>query len=245
METAFDHGISVRAQSDREVPAGKQPATSETVTADVRAAIEQAFQCRLYDQYGAVEGTHFVSQCEYGRYHVSPERGIIEILDGQTPCALGQEGRVVVTGLENTLQPLIRYEIGDVAYWAEDQSCPCGRQMPVLGGIQGRYEDYCTTPDGRRMLRFDTVFKGVATILEAQVVQESADRFTINVVPTADFSEGDREKLVDNFRFHAGNVAVEVITVGGIPRTSSGKFRAVVNRTLDGTAAESLATNNV
>ena len=206
--------------------------TSETVTSEIRDAIEAAFQCQLYDQYGAVEGTHFVSQCEHGRYHVSPERGIIEILDGDAPCPPGNEGRVVVTGLENTLQPLIRYEIGDVAYWAEEQHCPCGRQMPILGGIQGRYEDYCTMADGRRTLRFDTVFKGLETITEAQVVQEAADRFTINVVPTPEFSATDRRKLLDNFRLHAGDVAVEVVTLDRIPRTTSGKFRAVINRTL-------------
>lgn len=204
--------------------------TSETVTSEIRSAIETAFQGRLFDQYGAVEGTHFVSQCEHGRYHVSPERGIIEILDGDRPAPPGREGRVVVTGLENLLQPLIRYEIGDVAQWAEQQDCPCGRQMPILAGVQGRYEDYCTLPDGRRMLRFDTVFKGVAAIVEAQVVQDDADHFTINVVPTAEFSPPDRQKLLDNFRLHAGDVNVEVMTLESIPRSASGKFRAVVNR---------------
>ncbi|HEX3999285.1 MAG TPA: hypothetical protein VHX65_12100 [Pirellulales bacterium] len=204
--------------------------TSETVTPEIRASIEAGFQCRLFDQYGAVEGTHFVSQCEHGRYHVSPERGIIEILDGDSPAPPGREGRVVVTGLENTLQPLLRYEIGDVAHWAEEQNCPCGRQMPILGGIQGRYEDYCLLPDGRRMVRFDTVFKGVTAIIEAQVVQEEADLFTINVVPTQDFSPPDRQKLLDNFRRHAGNVRVQIATVDRIARTANGKFRAVINR---------------
>lgn len=207
--------------------------TSETVTPDLRRSIESAFECRLFDQYGAVESTHFVSQCQHGRYHVSPERGIIEILDGEKPARPGQIGRVVVTGLENSLQPLLRYEIGDVAYWAEDQDCPCGRRMPILGGIQGRYEDYCTTPDGRRVLRFDTVFKGVTSIVEAQVVQEGASRFTINVVPTAEFSAADRQKLIGNFRQHVGSVEVEIAILDCIPRTESGKFRAVVNRMTD------------
>lgn len=204
--------------------------TSETVTPDFRHRVEQAFGCRLFDQYGAVEGTHFAAQCEHGRYHVSPERGIIEILDGDAPAPRGRPGRVVVTGLENHLQPLIRYELGDVAYWAEDQQCPCGRHMPILGGIEGRYEDYCVTPDGRRILRFDTVFKGVASIVEAQVVQTAVDRFQINLVPTAAFSDADRRRLIDNFRRHAGDVNVTIVAVERIPRTASGKFRAVVNR---------------
>ena len=58
-------------------------------------------------------------QCEYGRYHVSPEVGIIEIInvEGQ-PCSLGELGEVICNGLNNFLQPLIRYQIGDVARWA-------------------------------------------------------------------------------------------------------------------------------
>jgi hypothetical protein len=82
------------------------------------------------------------------------------------------------------------------------------------------------------MLRFDTVFKGVATIVEAQVIQETPDHFTINIVPTPEFSPRDHQKLRDNFRLHAGDVAVDIVALASIPRTSGGKFRAVVNRTL-------------
>ncbi|MGE0757695.1 MAG: phenylacetate--CoA ligase family protein [Pirellulaceae bacterium] len=204
--------------------------TSETVTNQIRAAVEAAFECRLFDQYGCVENTHFVSQCEYGSYHVSPERGIIEILDGDQPCPPGKEGKVVVTGLENQLQPLIRYELGDVSYWAEDQSCPCNRQMPIMGGISGRVEDYCVTPDGRQILRFDAIFKATSNIVEGQIIQEEADRFTVRVVPTSAYSVADEERIRAAFRNHAGNATLDIEMVENIPRTSNGKFRAVINR---------------
>ena len=205
--------------------------TSETVTASTRENIEQAFNCKLFDQYGCVENTHFVSQCEHGRYHVSPERGIIEILDGDTPCPPGKPGRIVATGLENWLQPLIRYEVGDAAYWAIDQDCPCGRQMPVIGGIEGRYEDYVTLPDGRMFLRFDPIFKGVDGLIEGQVIQEETDRFSVNIVTNAAFTMADEHKLLSNFRAIAGDARVEFVQVEAIPRTHNGKFRAVINRT--------------
>ena len=57
--------------------------TSETVTAEARCRIEDAFQTRIYDRYGAVEMCAFASQCEFGRYHVSPEAGVIEIIDSE------------------------------------------------------------------------------------------------------------------------------------------------------------------
>lgn len=80
------------------------------------------------------------------------------------------------------------------------------------------------------MLRFDTVFKGVEKIREAQVVQERLDRFVVFVVPAADFSKDDIEKIRANMRLHVGEVEVEVKSVPVIARTPGGKFRAVVSK---------------
>jgi phenylacetate-CoA ligase len=104
---ALDHG-------DLPAPAKAVFTTSETVLDYARKAIEAAWQCRVYDRYGAVEGCVFASQCEYHRYHVSPEVGIIEIVDHEgQPVPPGVTGEVICTGLQNMLQPLVRYRIGD------------------------------------------------------------------------------------------------------------------------------------
>lgn len=205
--------------------------TSETVSVAAREAMEAAWKCRLYDRYGAVEGCLFAGQCEYGKYHVSPDVGIIEIVDeGGKPCPPGVLGEVLVTGLHNTLQPLIRYRIGDAARWSREARCACGWDTPMLEGIDGRVEDMCYTPDGRQMLRFDTVFKGVEGIREAQVVQESLRSFRVLVVPAADFSGEDVERITHNMRLHVGDIETRVEKVAECPRTPSGKFRAVICR---------------
>ena len=202
---------------------------SETLTVQARQAIEKTWQGRIFDRYGAVEGCMFASQCEVGKYHVSPEVGIIEILDrAGKPCPPGEIGEVICTGLQNTIQPLIRYRVGDAARWAVDQQCACGRQMPILEAIEGRFEDICFTPDGREMLRFDTVFKGVDTIKEAQVVQERLDLFKVYVVPGQNFGSSEIELIQKNMKLHVGEVQTIVEPVPEIPRSSSGKFRAVI-----------------
>jgi phenylacetate-CoA ligase len=214
---------------DSPAPAQGVFTTSETVTDRDREIIQSAWRCQVYDRYGAVENCHFAAQCEFGKYHVSPDVGILEIVDstGQ-PAPPGMMGEVICTGLHNWLQPLIRYRIGDVARWAVDQSCACGRQMPILEAIEGRVEDICITPDGRRLLRFDTVFKGVENIREAQVIQEDLSLFVIRVVPAENFSAKDIQALTHNMTRHVGTVKTEVQTVAAIPRTRSGKFRAVI-----------------
>ena len=135
---------------------------------------------------------------------------------------------MVCTGLQNSLQPLIRYRIGDATSWSINQSCKCGRVSQILESIEGRFEDICYTPDGRQMLRFDTVFKGVTNLREAQVVQERTDLFIIKVVPAEKFDQQDVARIESNMRQHAGVVQTKVELVSTIPRTSSGKFRAVI-----------------
>jgi phenylacetate-CoA ligase len=102
--------------------------------------------------------------------------------------------------------------------------------MPILESIEGRVEDICITPDGRQMLRFDTVFKGVEAISEAQVIQEQADLFVICLVPAAGFTGHDIQKIRENMRQHVGDVRVDVRLVDQVERTNSGKFRAVICR---------------
>jgi phenylacetate-CoA ligase len=230
----YPSALSIVAQYSLEnklsLPPAKAVSTgSETLLDAARKTIEKAWQCKVFDRYGAVEGCMFVSQCEYGRYHVSPEAGIIEIVDTEgQPVEPGTSGEVVCTGLQNILQPLIRYKIGDVARWSAEQNCLCGRKMPVLEAIEGRVEDLCYTADGRRMLRFDTAFKGVFNIREAQVVQDSLQQYTVYVVPAAGFAKEAMSVIQRNMYSHVGKLKIDVKCVDTIPRSTSGKFRAVV-----------------
>ena len=225
------HTVARYALDHRDLPAPAKVVvtTSETVLEHVRETIETAWQCKIFDRYGAVEACLYASQCDQGRYHVSPEIGLIEILgrDGR-PVPNGVIGEVICTGLQNMLQPLIRYRIGDAARWAIDQRCPCGREMPILESIEGRFEDICYTPDGREMFCFDSVFKGVKHLREAQVVQEDIDLFSIYVVHDHGFDANDIEKLKNNMRAHIGGAKTRVESVSAIPRSASGKFRAVI-----------------
>jgi phenylacetate-CoA ligase len=203
--------------------------TAETLAAPVRAALESVWKCPVFDQYGASEACFLVTQCEHGRYHVSPDVGIIEILDRSgRPCPPGVVGELVSTGLANDLQPLIRYRVGDSASWSARQDCPCGREMPILEAIEGRTDDLLRTPDGRMIGRIDHIFKNVTNVCEAQVVQERMCRFVIRVVPAPHFTPAEAEALKSNLRLHVGDAEIVVEQVAQIPRTASGKFRAVL-----------------
>ena len=204
--------------------------TSEKVTEEMRALMQEAYRCRVYEEYSTVENALFASECEHGRLHVSPDVGVVEILrpDG-TACRAGEVGEVVATCLMRRFQPLIRFRLGDLAAW-DDQPCPCGRSMPVLKEVVGRIEDVVVGPDGREMVRFHGIFTDQPHVREGQIVQEALERITVRIVPTPEFGEDDVRDIVHRVQQRLGSeVRVRVERVAAIPRTASGKYKAVVS----------------
>lgn len=203
--------------------------TSEKVTPQMRAVMEAAYGCRVFEEYGTVENAVFASECTHHHLHVSPDAGVVEILrpDG-SPCVPGEAGEVVATGFVRQYQPFIRYRIGDVAAW-DPEPCTCGRQMPVLKEVVGRIEDVVVGPDGREMVRFHGIFVGQDNVVEGQIIQEALDRILVKVVPTEGFGEVDAADIEKRIRQRLGDVSVVVETVESIPRSASGKFLAVVS----------------
>lgn len=205
--------------------------TSEKVTPHMRKTMQQAYGCRVFEEYSTVENALFASECERGRLHVSPDVSIVEILrpDG-SPCALGEVGEVVTTCLMRTYQPLVRFRLGDLAAW-DPEPCPCGRQMPVIKEVVGRIEDVVTGPDGRQLVRFHGIFVDQPHVVEGQIIQEKLDAFTVKIVPTTGFDQADVENITQRMQQRLGKaISVTVEQVSTIPRTKAGKYRAVISR---------------
>lgn len=197
--------------------------TSEKLTEEGRERIERAFGCRVHQEYGQVEDAVFACEDRDRRMRVSPDSGILELLDPQgRPVPAGEPGDVVATSFIRRSQLLIRYRLGDVAVLDDDP-------MPVLREIVGRTEDLVEGPDGRRMLRFHGVFTALPAVREGQIVQEGPARIRVRVVPAPGYGEATAREIAARVRQRLGSgVEVEVERVESIPRTKAGKFQAVV-----------------
>lgn len=205
--------------------------TSEKVNSEMRSVMEQAYQCKVFEEYSTVENSLFASECEHGRLHVSPDVGIVEILrpDGSS-CDPGETGEVVATCLMRKFQPMIRYRLGDLAAW-DGEPCPCGRSMPVIKEVVGRIEDVVTGPDGRQLVRFHGIFVNQPNVIEGQIIQENLTTFTVKVVPANSFSQLDEEDIRLRMIQRLGKeINVKVELVSEIPRTNAGKFQAVISK---------------
>jgi phenylacetate-CoA ligase len=205
-------------------------ANAEGVLDRQRREIEQAFACPLRETYGMAEIVANASECSYGRMHLWPEVGEIELVNDGKPAVFGEMGELVCTGLLNADMPLIRYRVGDRGSLAAPGAvCGCGKRLPVLSAIDGRIDDVLYTADGRPVGRLDPVFKSRLPIKEAQVIQDGLDLIRILYVPDESFTDGDGQSLVHRVRDRMGPVRVLLEEVDSIPRTNNGKFRAVVS----------------
>jgi phenylacetate-CoA ligase len=232
---AWSYFLLARMMLEQGLNLNYQPAalvlSSERLTEPMKTVMYEAFHARAYEEYGCVEDCVLATECEAGRLHVSPDFGIVEIVDDQNRALPpGVEGRILCTSLLNEAQPLVRYDIGDIGAWS-NEICPCGRALlPVLKEIVGRLEDVVTGPDGRQMVRFHGIFIDLPHVLEGQVVQETSRRFSVRVVIRPGFGEAEARQIRDRMSRRLGDVDVNVEPVPAIPRTDKGKFRAVISK---------------
>ncbi len=205
--------------------------SSEKLTSEMRATFERVYGCKTYDSYSGVEACGLITECEFGKLHVSPDVGILEVIKPNGEYALpGEIGELICTGLLNFDQPLVRYRIGDVVKLSKNQTCTCGRNMTIIEEIIGRNEDTVVGADGRLMVRFHGIFTDLSDIIEGQIIQEEIDVFKVNVVSTAELNNEIHSIITNRMISQLGEVKVLISRVNSIPRNSNGKFKAVISK---------------
>ncbi len=203
--------------------------SSETLFPWMRADIEAAFGCEVFDGYGLGELAAFITECRHHRMHVSPEYGVVESV-----ATDGERHRLVATGLFNQAMPLLRYDTGDIVRLAPpEQRCPCGRALPLVEELLGRADDYVVTPDGRSVgpAPLSLAFQGVPGIREAQIRQDEVASVLVSLVVDPTFDADRQQQLDDELRARLGpDLAIHYDQVAAIERTVWGKRRLVDSR---------------
>ncbi|MEE9507462.1 MAG: hypothetical protein V3V98_10035 [Thermoplasmata archaeon] len=207
-------------------------AQSEMVFPHMREAIEEAFQCPVFDHYGCKETTIKACECScHEGFHISLENGILETVKGDRQVT-GEAGRILMTDFQNLAMPFIRYEVGDSGAIRED-SCSCGRSLPLLESILGRDNDVVVLPHGRLLPGefFPHILKDVSGIRQYQVVQDSLESIVIRIVPRRNFDRRSEQQLLSNLADWLGNeVSVKIVLEKEIPLSPTGKHRIVESR---------------
>ncbi len=171
----------------------------------------------VVDEFGCSEVDIIAHQCPAGSYHIIAENLLVEVLPVSNEDPL--RGEVVVTDLNNTLMPLVRYRIGDEVV-LKPGKCACGRSLPMIASVGGRtLYQYFHLPDGRRMHAYvfeyfiDDLLEAGIGVRQFQVVQETRDTIAIYLVLEHD-SDSNRRGVEMQVKMRlAGEVGCSVSVV--------------------------------
>jgi phenylacetate-CoA ligase len=201
-----------------------------------RRALEQAFQCRVYERYATMETGLVAHECpEAGALHVPAEGLIVEIArpDGSR-AGPGETGDVLLTSLRNHATPLIRYRVGDRAIPPDRERCDCGRGLPVFGTVTGRTRDFLRTPAGalvgprQAVEALQPVLDN--SVIDVQVRQDARGRLQELVIQRdTPRAEADRETIASILQELVGPPERPTVErVEQIALTPGGKIRTII-----------------
>lgn len=206
---------------------GEVRTLSEALPDDLRKLCKDTWNLQLIDVYSTIELGYLALQCpDNNHYHVQSESILLEILDDNNqPCRPGEIGKVVATSLHNFAFPLIRYEIGD--YAEVGSPCSCGRGLPVIKRILGRYRNLLTMPTGEKQypqLDIQNLYK-IAPVLQFQAIQKSLTNIDISLVLTRPLINDEEHLITEKFKNMIGSCFNYTINqVPHISRTKNGKY---------------------
>ena len=118
---------------------------AEPWSENMRIQIEKRLGIKAYDIYGLTEiiGPGVACECtEQHGLHIHEDFFYPEIIDPKTGKALpeGEKGELVLTTIDKTGAPLLRYRTKDITYLFRD-ACACGRTTVKIHRLMGRNDD--------------------------------------------------------------------------------------------------------
>lgn len=207
--------------------------TSMMLLKHERELIENVFNCPVSNRYGCEEVGLIASQCDKGgALHINTDDLVVEVVreDG-TSASAGELGKIVLTDLSNRGMPLLRYRVEDLGVMSATK-CNCGRAGPSLETIAGRTADFLKKADGTMVAGVSLVERtltAIPGIEQMQLIQESRNELTINLVRDSSFTPLSERRLREEISSVFGaELDLRLEFVDTIPQEENGKFRFAI-----------------
>lgn len=202
--------------------------TSEVRTEETRERIRAAWGVEPFDVFGSTEALYGGDCEQHAGIHAFEDQCLVEVVDG----------RLVITSFIRRTQPLIRYELGDLAE-LDTTPCACGRSLARIGAIAGRADDVLDLPAtgggtiAVHPIAIRSPLSGVAELRRYKVIREREGmRVLVELREGGDAVAGRVAALLREGLAKAGaDVEPRVEIVDTLADGSaSGKFRLIENR---------------
>jgi len=206
--------------------------SSETLSAGLRGRVKRVFDAPLLDYYGQTERSCAAYSLEDGVYRFIFPYAYPELIPGPDgKCS------IVGTPFWNCAQPLVRYDVGDIAVLPEAAAeSEAARERISLGlstfdGIEGRRSDCLKLADGTRVFGLDRVPSGVDGAASVQIVQVAPAAVLMVVVPNAQYTEETLAILTRKFYLKVPhNVELRIDVRESPYRLASGKAPVFISQ---------------
>jgi phenylacetate-coenzyme A ligase PaaK-like adenylate-forming protein len=199
-----------------------------TTRAHLRS-IRRAYAGPLFQIYGASEVGVLFMEGEDGLLHHSPLTTHVELLRVRVPTPGAKDvALIVVTSLDRSVQPLVRFVVGDLVQVKEDGPRRFTTVAP-LASIEGRVQDALFTPKGELVTAgaIDRALGSIEELAQFQVNQPSPEKVDVDVLLTAEGTEETLSRVREALTPLCAGAALNVRKVTAIAAEPSGKFRAV------------------
>ncbi|MBV1911057.1 MAG: hypothetical protein KUG78_17290 [Kangiellaceae bacterium] len=208
--------------------------SAETLTEEKRQIVEQAFKCKVLNRYGSREVGLIASECkQQSGLHINAENILLEVVDTTETAVSQGNGDILITDFWNFGMPLIRYKLGDVGK-VTNSKCVCGRTLPLLGSVEGRSGDFFVSDKGDKIHGeyFTHLFYELPEVKQFQMIQESLDLITLNIVESNPIQSKDYlDKIIEKTKNMLGqNIQITPNFVKEIKPTATGKLLFTISK---------------
>jgi phenylacetate-coenzyme A ligase PaaK-like adenylate-forming protein len=215
--------------------------SAEALMPDVRDLARESWGATIFNRYAATEIGLAGSECEhFCGIHLPEDLVVFEAVDEayrRVPAGVSGN-RLLITTLENSVMPLIRYELSDSVTMA-DGECRCGRPYARIASIDGRREHVLTFPKrgggqvSFQAFRLTSPLIGLPGVSEYQLVPGTND-VTVKLSLRQGVSAAETRALVERKirgaldKAGAAETVVAIEIVEAIERSGTGSKANVV-----------------
>ena len=216
----------------------------------LRAEMEDALGCDVYDNYGTNEMGGGAFECRHKNgLHFSEDCMYFEIVDTETgePVPDGESGNLVVTVFYRALPPIVRFNLRDLGRVIHTDTCDCGSNFRRMDHFLGRSDDMvkirgvnlnpmaclsAVTSDERTTGEWVCI----AETVENRGVRRDEMTVQIEVRSDAGAADGLRERMENVLKGDLGlGVTVELVAQGSLDEIANvggreGKPKRLVDR---------------
>ncbi len=204
--------------------------TAESLDGSARNGLERGFSAPVFDIYGLTEMGAVAWECEgHDGYHVSEDLVFVE---SAPYSSTGNECSAIMTNLELTAMPMIRYQTEDILRAHESGICSCGRNFSRIGRVSGRVVDCLRLPGGTIVSPYaiTLALESVSGLRRYQLIQESPGHCRMRCEVSPDRAGVIANEVRQTLAPVLGDVRIDVQIEDQVRALGQRKFRVVESR---------------